>query len=64
MRNTLLTIIFLMTSLIASGQEEAQKAKSDYERALEKYNFAQNQIQHLSEKRKQELVLEDYEYFL
>src|SRR5690606_30045264 len=39
MRNTLLTIIFLMTSLIASGQEEAQKAFSEGVRLLKAEKF-------------------------
>lgn len=46
------------------AEEEAEKTKAAYEKAMAKYTLAQNEIQQLSEDRKKEIVLEDYEYFI
>ncbi len=47
-----------------AAEEEAQRTKAAYEKALEEYELAQSEIVHLSEERKKEIVLEDYEYFI
>lgn len=46
------------------AEEEAKQTKLAYEKALEKYELAQSEIQLLSEEYKKEIVLEDYEFFL
>ena len=46
------------------AEEEAERTKLAYEKALEKYTLAQNEIQHLSDQHKKEIVLEDYDFFL
>ncbi len=46
------------------AEEEAERTKLAYEKALEEYALAQSEIQHLSEEHKKEIVLEDYEFFL
>lgn len=46
------------------AETEARKTREAYERALEEYELAQNEILHLSDERKKEIVLEDYEYFI
>lgn len=46
------------------AQEEAERTKRAYEKALEEYSLAQSEIQHLSDEHKKEIVLEDYEFFL
>ncbi len=46
------------------AQEEAERTKLAYEKALEEYSLAQSEIQHLSDEHKKEIVLEDYEFFL
>ncbi|MBQ3601993.1 MAG: hypothetical protein II992_12465 [Lachnospiraceae bacterium] len=46
------------------AEEEAERTKSAYEKALEEYALAQSEIQHLSEEHKKEIILEDYEFFL
>lgn len=46
------------------AQEETERTKMAYEKALEEYALAQSEIQHLSDEHKKEIVLEDYEFFL
>ncbi len=46
------------------AEEEAERTKLAYEKALEEYALAQREIQHLSDEHKKEIVLEDYEFFL
>lgn len=46
------------------AEDEAERTKLAYEKALEKYALAQSEIQHLSNEHKKEIVLEDYEFFL
>jgi len=53
----------LETAKIAA-EEEASRAREAYYKALEEYELAKNEILHLSEESKNEIVLEDYEYFL
>ena len=43
---------------------EAERTRLAYEKALEKYELAQTQIQQLSYEQKKEIVLEDYEFFI
>ena len=43
------------------AEQEAEQAKAAYDRALEEYQFA---IHQLSDEKKKEIVLEDYEYFI
>ena len=47
-----------------AAEDEAMRAREAYEKALEEYELAKNEILHLSEESKTEIVLEDYEYFL
>lgn len=47
-----------------AAEEEAERTKLAYEKALEEYALAQREIQHLSDEHKKEIVLEDYEFFL
>ena len=47
-----------------AAEEEAQRTKSAYEKALEEYELAQNEILHLIEEQKKKIVLEDYDYFI
>lgn len=46
------------------ADEEARRIKEAYEKALEEYEQAKEQILRLSEEHKKEIVLEDYDYFL
>ena len=46
------------------AEREAEQAKAAYDRALEEYQFARSEIHQLSDEKKQEIVLEDYEYFI
>lgn len=46
------------------AEEETERTKLAYEKALEEYALAQSEIQHLSDEHKKEIVLEDYEFFL
>ena len=46
------------------AEEEATKAKAAYERALKEYELVKCEIEQLSEKRENNIVLEEYEYFL
>jgi len=47
-----------------AAEEEAARAREAYEKALEEYELAKSEIMHLSEESKNEIVLEDYEYFI
>jgi len=47
-----------------AAEEEAARAREAYEKALEEYELARSEILHLSEESKNEIVLEDYEYFI
>ncbi|MEE1057599.1 MAG: LuxR C-terminal-related transcriptional regulator [Acutalibacteraceae bacterium] len=46
------------------AEEEAHRTREAYEKALEEYKLAQSEIHQLSNKRKKEIVLEDFEFFL
>lgn len=46
------------------AEQEAERAKAAYDRALEEYQLAQSEIHQLSDEKKKEIVLEDYEYFI
>lgn len=46
------------------AEEEAAKAKSAYEKALKEYELVKAEIYQLSDKHKNDIVLEEYEYFL
>ncbi|MBQ1985824.1 MAG: helix-turn-helix transcriptional regulator, partial [Clostridia bacterium] len=47
-----------------AAEEEVLRTRKEYEAALEKYELAQSEIIHLSDENKNEIVLEDYEFFL
>ncbi|MBE6707630.1 MAG: helix-turn-helix transcriptional regulator [Ruminococcaceae bacterium] len=47
-----------------AAEEEAQRTKAAYEKALEEYELAQNEILQLTEDQKKKIVLEDYDYFI
>ena len=47
-----------------AAEEEAQRSKAAYEKALEKYELAQSEINHLTEGQKKKIDLEDYDYFI
>ena len=46
------------------AEQEAEQAKAAYDRALEEYQLAQSELHQLSDEKKKEIVLEDYEYFI
>ena len=46
------------------AEEETRRAKAAYEKAIKEYELAQSEIEQLSDERKNELVIEDYEYFI
>lgn len=46
------------------AEEEAEKTKAAYEKALKEYELVKSEIEQLSEKHRKDIVLEDYEYFL
>ena len=46
------------------AEEEAQKAKEEYEKAAEKYELAKSEIDRLAEKHKEEIVPEEYQFFV
>lgn len=46
------------------AEHEAEQAKAAYDRALEEYQLAQSEIHQLSDEKKKEIVLEDYQYFI
>ena len=47
-----------------AAEEEAQRTKAAYEKALEEYELAQSEILQLTEDQKKKIVLEDYDYFI
>lgn len=47
-----------------AAEEEAQRTKAAYAKALEEYELAQNEILHLTEEQKKKIVLEDYDFFI
>ncbi len=47
-----------------AAEEETRRTKAAYEKALEEYELAQNEILHLTEEQKKKIVLEDYDYFI
>ena len=56
-----------LKALVAAKQaaeEEQQRTKAAYQKALEEYELAQNELLHLSKEGQKEIVLEDYEYFV
>ena len=46
------------------AEEEARKAKAEYEKASEKYELAKSEIDRLAEKNKEEIVPEEYNFFV
>lgn len=54
----------VLKSAKLAAEEEAQRTKAAYEKALEEYELAQNEILHLTEEQKKRIVLEDYDYFI
>lgn len=46
------------------AEEEARKAKEEYEKAAEKYELAKSEIDRLAEKNKEDIVPEEYNYFV
>ena len=46
------------------AEEEARKAKKEYEKAAEKYELAKSEIDRLAEKHKEEIVPEEYNFFV
>ena len=46
------------------AEEEARKAKEEYEKAAEKYELAKSEIDRLAEKHKEEIVPEEYNFFV
>ena len=46
------------------AEREAELAKAAYDHALEEHQLAQSEIQQLSDEKKKEIVLEDYEFFI
>ncbi len=46
------------------AEEEAQRAKEEYEKAAEKYELAKSEIDRLAEKHKEEIVPEEYQFFV
>lgn len=54
----------LLQAAKRAAEEEAQRTKAAYEKALEEYELAQNEILHLTEEQKKKIVLEDYDFFI
>ena len=46
------------------AEEEARKAKEEYEKAASKYELAKSEIDRLAEKNKEEIVPEEYNFFV
>ena len=46
------------------AEEEARRAKEEYEKAAEKYELAKSEIDRLAEKHSDEIVPEEYNYFV
>ena len=47
-----------------NAEKEAERATAAYNQALKEYQLAQSEIEHLAEEKKNEIVLEDYEFFI
>ena len=47
-----------------AAEEEALRTREAYEKALEEYELAQSAIVQLSDDKKKEIILEDYEFFI
>lgn len=54
----------VLQSAKEAAEDEVLRSRMAYEKALEAYELAQNEIVHLSEESQNEIVLEDYEYFI
>lgn len=54
----------LLQAAKQAAEEEAQRTKAAYDKALEEYELAQNEILHLTEEQKKKIVLEDYDFFI
>ena len=54
----------LLQAAKQAAEVEAQRTKAAYEKALEEYELAQNEILHLTEEQKKKIVLEDYDFFI
>ncbi|MBE7058342.1 MAG: hypothetical protein E7387_04495 [Ruminococcaceae bacterium] len=54
----------ILQSAKQAAEEEAQRTRVSYEKALEKYELAQSEILQLTEDQKKKIVLEDYDYFI
>lgn len=54
----------LLQAAKQAAEDEAQRTKAAYEKALEEYELAQNEILHLTEEQKKKIVLEDYDFFI
>ncbi len=46
------------------AEKEAERATAAYNQALKEYQLAQSEIEYLAEEKKNEIVLEDYEFFI
>ena len=46
------------------AEEEARRAKEEYEKAAEKYELAKSEIDRLAEKHKEEIIPEEYNFFV
>ncbi len=46
------------------AEEEARKAKEEYEKAAKKYELAKSEIDRLAEKHKEDIVPEEYDFFV
>ncbi len=46
------------------AEEEARRAKEEYEKAAKKYELAKSEIDRLAEKHKEEIIPEEYNYFV
>ena len=47
-----------------NAEKEAERATAAYNQALKEYQLAQSELEYLSEEKKNEIVLEDYEFFI
>ncbi len=54
----------LLQAAKQAAEEETQRTKAAYEKALEEYVLAQNEILHLTEEQKKKIALEDYDFFV
>ena len=47
-----------------SAEDDARKAKEEYEKAAEKYELAKSEIERLAEKKGEEIIPEEYNFFV